>query len=108
MSPTKEDRCDWARGSVTSKKTWLTLLGYVGNFLVLTELTRSWNPPYLPQTKGLSKKVLKTDRLSTLPGLKVLPFYGNTDYFNGLTPDHLITYTTSSGNILEGENIKSV
>ena len=30
---------------------------------------------------------------------------GVSDYFNGLTPDHLITYQTSSGSTSEGENI---
>ena len=30
---------------------------------------------------------------------------GVSDYFNGLTPDHLITYQTSSGSIVEGENL---
>jgi C-terminal processing protease CtpA/Prc len=30
---------------------------------------------------------------------------GVSDYFNGLTPDYLITYETSSGSIFEGENI---
>lgn len=30
---------------------------------------------------------------------------GVSDYFDGLTPDHLITYQTSSGSIVEGENI---
>lgn len=37
--------------------------------------------------------------------VKSLNANGVTDYINGIAPDHVITYQTNSGSILEGENI---
>ena len=33
---------------------------------------------------------------------------GISDYYNGLTPDYLITYETSSGSVQEGENLSNL